>query len=141
LPLYLNAWARLLRVRLMLWLLPFARLRPGLAAMMQPPRGAADEAPIRDVIAAVRRTRHFVPRASCLVQAMAAYQLLARRGSTPQLVIGVAAQRQPNGKPGLEAHAWLELGDHVVLGDHVNLDRFARLPQFPKMGGKNLYFE
>jgi hypothetical protein len=67
---------------------------------------------VEDVAWAIRRVSRFVPRATCLTQAVAGRLMLARRGHTSRVNIGVA--RAAGG--GLRAHAWLESDGVVVIG-------------------------
>jgi len=59
----------------------------------------------------VSRVARYVPRATCLTQALAAWWLLRRRGILTRLCLGV----QKNGTA-LRSHAWLELPGGVCLG-------------------------
>ena len=69
----------------------------------------------------VVRAARLVPRATCLVQALAGQWLITRKGASAALRFGVA-----KGAVGVEAHVWLESGGQVVLGgDHR--DRFTAL--------------
>lgn len=61
---------------------------------------------------AVSRAARAVPGASCLVQALAARQMLARRGVEASLRFGV---RRGDAAP-LAAHAWLERDGLIVFG-------------------------
>jgi hypothetical protein len=88
-----------------------------------PPGQRRPEALVR----AVRRVARFVPRASCLTQALAAEVLLSRAGHTPRLRIGL----RHDGAGALNAHAWVENGGQVVI-DHGEVDRFTPLPAFEK---------
>jgi hypothetical protein len=54
----------------------------------------------------------FVPRASCLTQALALRYLLARAGHACELHVGV--RRNPLGR--FEAHAWVSCNGRIVLG-------------------------
>ena len=82
-----------------------ARLRGGSATAPQPPEHVAAR-----LARAVHKTLAFTPRKSrCLLQSLVLTQLLARRGITASVVIGV----QPEGK--FAAHAWVELGPHRLL--------------------------
>ena len=54
-------------------------------------------------------------RASCLVQALAARNWLARRGIESSLFVGV----RKGATRDLEAHAWLVSGDDVITGGDV----------------------
>ena len=68
---------------------------------------------VEQVTFAIPRVARRVPwRADCLVQALAGERWLRRRGIAAQIVIGV----RKNGPAPLDAHAWLEAGDHIVTG-------------------------
>ena len=69
----------------------------------------------------VARAAWLVPRATCLVQALAAQWLITRTGTSAALRFGVAKAAK-----GVEAHVWLESGGHVVLGGAPS-DRFTAL--------------
>jgi len=72
---------------------------------------------------AVRAAGRFVPRATCLTQALAGQALLARYGHAARLRAGVARDEQ--GK--IEGHAWLEHGGEVVVGGIDELERYTDL--------------
>lgn len=119
--LLLEAWFQTAAVRLALWVLPFRvarRLRwvktPLLSRISIPER----------VAWAVAVAGRYVPKATCLVKALAGQALLARRGHAARLCIGVA---KPEGR--LEAHAWLEWEGQVLLGGS-ELDRYAGLVEW-----------
>jgi hypothetical protein len=71
---------------------------------------------------AVQRAAGFVPRATCLPQALAAQSLLARSGHRSRLHIGVAK----DGGGRLRAHAWVQYRDRIVTGGG-QLDRYTPL--------------
>jgi hypothetical protein len=71
-------------------------------------RAGAPEDALRLCAVAARRVW---PRPTCLVTAVAGYELLQERGWQVTLVIGGDVK-----DAGLEAHAWLERDDIVVLG-------------------------
>uniref|UniRef100_UPI0024936DFD lasso peptide biosynthesis B2 protein n=1 Tax=Methanobacterium formicicum TaxID=2162 RepID=UPI0024936DFD len=58
------------------------------------------------------QSSRFVPRATCLIQALAGYILFSKYGYYTSIKIGVLAE---NGE--FEAHAWLEQDEKVVLGE------------------------
>jgi len=116
--LLLEAWLQTTAVRLALWTLPFRLVRrlrwdktPVLSKIPSPERMAW----------AVAVASRYVPKATCLVQALAGQALLARRGQASRLHIGVA---KPEGL--FEAHAWLEWEGHVLLGGS-EADRYTGL--------------
>ena len=67
---------------------------------------------IARVARAVSRAARFVPKASCLTQALSAQIMLTRRQIPSTLHIGV--RRSETG--GFEAHAWLEVAGTILLG-------------------------
>lgn len=64
---------------------------------------------LRILIVAASR---YVPKATCLVQALAGHILFSKYGYNTSIKIGVLTE---NGE--FEAHAWLEHGEKVVLGE------------------------
>jgi len=76
----------------------------------------------------VARLARRVPwRATCLVQALAGWLLLKRRGIVATIRFGVAKS-----EAGLAAHAWLVVGSEIVLGGEAAPD-FKALAD---LGGK-----
>jgi hypothetical protein len=131
--LLLRAAILLSGVRLGLWLLPFQALRRFLARLAQVPahgRGARSLSPGRIVWAVGAASRIVPGTGTCLVRALAAQVLLARRGHPAQLRLGVAR----NEKGRLEAHAWLETQGAIVIGGEESPSHFAPLP--PLEGGR-----
>ena len=111
-------------VRLGLWLLPFREIQrvcEYLGRTRQSRRGSA--AGTREIVWAVRLASRYVPRATCLVQALATQILLARHGHAGQVHIGVAL----GAKQGFRAHAWVESQGKVLVGGSDELDDYAPL--------------
>ena len=113
-------------IRLGLWLMPFRTSRRLLLKMTRKTnsRPAADQACINRVVWAVTLASRYVPRASCLTQALAAELMLGRRGQPAHLHIGVAKGERGR----FEAHAWVEVEGRVVIGSSKDLLRFTPLP-------------
>ena len=112
-------------VRILLWVLPFrhvVRLAGAKAAL----KGCATAAPRSEDIAwAVTTASAYVPRATCLTQALAARWLFARLGWPALLRLGVAKGEDK----GLKAHAWLESEGRVVVGaEGLQEEEYAALP-------------
>jgi Transglutaminase-like superfamily len=106
--------------RASLWLVPFRRLQRGLDYFSR--ASTAPSAPrvsVEKLSWAVSAASRFVPRATCLTQAVALHVLLKRAGHQSRLRIGVASK---NGE--FESHAWVENQDHVVIGNN-ELQRFT----------------
>ncbi len=83
---------------------------------------------------AVSRAARWVPRASCLTQALVLQRLLARRGYASSLFLGVDRAGKPSQTPrprakGFEAHAWVEWRGRVLIGGDIS--RWTPLPLLP----------
>ena len=113
-------------VRVGLWVLPFRILRRLLAGMTREinVRQEADTNSVDRTVWAVEVVSRYVPRATCLTQALAAQVLLARRGCPTRLSIGVAKNQEGN----VEAHAWVESQGRILIGGIKELSRYTPLP-------------
>jgi hypothetical protein len=103
-------------VRMLLWLLPFKRLvwlieRTALRSARVAPVRLREDTHVK-IAWSVTTAARYVPRATCLTQAMAAQWLFAWFGHPTVLRVGVAKK---NAKA-LRAHAWLESEGRVVVG-------------------------
>ncbi len=103
--------------RLSLWLLPVATAR---RVVMATSVGPCEASPAQSV-RAVKLVSGYLPRATCLTQAIAVQALLARIGHDSLVEIGVAKDA---GK--FEAHAWVTCGDEIVIGG-PDVARYSRL--------------
>lgn len=101
-------------MRVGLTLLPFRWVRAAVGRVGRtspsPPRSPRRPEELARAVTAVSR---FVPRATCLTQALALQVLLAREGHRSDLQIGVA---KADGR--LEAHAWVENEGRILIGEH-----------------------
>jgi hypothetical protein len=107
-------------LRAALWLLPFSRINHYLARLGKR-RDVRQDVAISRLVWAIRTAAAFIPRATCLTQALAAKYLLERSGRSAQLYLGVAKE---NGQ--FLAHAWLECDGAIVLGGGI-ADRYTTL--------------
>jgi hypothetical protein len=117
----LNSIALVAVVRVGLWLLPFRAMQRGCEKLGGVRRGRGGEAGTQEIARAVRLASRYVPRATCLVQALATQILLGRHGHAGQVHIGVAL----DAKLGFRAHAWVESQGKVLVGWAEELDRYA----------------
>lgn len=104
----------LLLVRLGLTILPFRFVERLIAPAIRLARFGTGR-PAYGIAAiswAVPAAARYVPRASCLTQALAAHILLSRRGFASRLQIGV--KHDP--RHGFAAHAWVLCEGRVVVG-------------------------
>ena len=112
--LLLRAWLWLWVMRGAFWVLPFPLQKRLIFRVAQPPAegAASDPANAEQVAKAVARASGYVPRATCLIQALAGQVLLKQRGVPARLYIGVAKDEQGR----FQAHAWVESQGRVLLG-------------------------
>jgi len=115
-------------VRLGLWLLPFRLLYRILLKLESAPFSqSADPAIIDQISWAVGTVSRFVPRATCLTQAMAAKVIFCRKKQPAVLRIGVTK----DSRGALLAHAWIETNGKIVIGGtESTVERYTELPPF-----------
>jgi len=113
-----------LTVRVGLWLLGFRAVH-GLVLRAGPSARLSRRAPhsIPRITGAVGAVSRFVPRATCLTQALAAHWLLSREGYAPSLRLGVRRDESD-----FQAHAWVECDGSVVIGGTDARIRYRPLP-------------
>jgi hypothetical protein len=107
-------------VRLGLSLLPF-RTMQRVCEYCGRTRRRTDPAGTPEIVRAIRLASRYVPRATCLTQALATQILLGRNGHSGQLHIGVAV----DAKQGFRAHAWVESQGKILVGGSEELDQYA----------------
>ena len=110
--------------RLGLWVLSTQRVHRALGRRMPVRVGWRRSVPFSPerIAWAARVGSRYVPRATCLVQALAVQRLLEREGHPACLRVGVAK----GGRTRLLAHAWVESAGRVVVGGGA-LERYAPL--------------
>jgi hypothetical protein len=124
LPLLLSAGVVVPLVRVALWVVPSQILLGSVSRMVaRAPVTATPTPEVRRVGWAVRAIGRRVPHASCLTQALATQILLARRGLSSQLRIGVARDAET----GFAAHAWVDIDGDVLVGG-AGAERYHVLP-------------
>lgn len=112
----------MVKVRLMLWVLPFPRIQRSFTKF-EPVRS---DIPVSRLTWSVRAVSQYVPGATCLTNALTSYLLLSKYGYPSLVKIGVGKSAEGE----FEAHAWLEYDGEVVLGesekDYVPLFDFQK---------------
>jgi hypothetical protein len=78
---------------------------------------------LRSISRSIRAASHYIPKATCLPQALTAQHLLIWNSYPADFQIGVA--KAANGK--LEAHAWVTSKDQMVVGNVRDSGRFMQL--------------
>lgn len=123
LTLLVGAFVTLVRVRVALWVLPWNRLEAPVARAF----GLPSARPGVDRLEwAVRSASHFVPRATCLTQAVALHRLLFVYGYRSTVQIGV---RSAGGR--FDAHAWVEHEAKSLLSNSGQVTEYVRCFSWP----------
>jgi len=113
--LVIGALFHLAAIRIGLWALPLQQLikrLPPMAVARDDGR-ASNALPAERIAWAIRAVSRYLPgTGNCLAQSLTAQTMLARRGYSSQLRIGVA--KDDSGR--LKAHAWVECEGKIVIG-------------------------
>lgn len=120
--LLLAAAGLLAAVRVGLWTLPFRSVYGAVRSRGPSARRAGMPCAER-IVWAVEVAARRLPRATCLVRALAAQALLARHGHASELRLGVAR----GAGRAFEAHAWLEANGQILIGGATR-ERYVPLP-------------
>ena len=105
-------------MKIALWTMSFQRVSR-FAKTSSPPRRNHTGPTPQQVAWAVQLASRYVPRATCLPQALTTQILLSWHGHASHLHIGVAVAQK------FESHAWVECDGSVVIGGAERLDRFT----------------
>ena len=108
--------------RLALWTLPFRVIRNWSGSLAPRPNAAISP---RTIAWAIRLASRYVPRATCLTQALAAQRLLNRAGFENRLQIGVARKEE------FESHAWIECDGCILIGGARQSSRYTPIFSIP----------
>ena len=76
-------------------------------------RATGSKHSVEEIVWAVRSVSRYVPKATCLSQALVVQRFLMASGRQCRLRMGVAK----DAFRGVQAHAWVECDDRVVVGD------------------------
>lgn len=96
------------KIRVMVWILPFSRIQNTLPQVSPIKKNTS----LNKLVWAVKVTSHYLPRTTCLTNALTGHSLLSQHGYPSMVKIGVG--RSAKGE--FEAHAWLEHKGEVVIG-------------------------
>ncbi len=70
-----------------------------------------------------KRASHYVPDATCLVQALAGKVVFALYGYEATLVIGV----KKGDLGGIHSHAWLVYDGQIIIGNLEDIDEYVQI--------------
>ena len=110
--LFIKAWILLGIIRLGLSLLRFTTLKKVLTAVSPLMAKVDQELPEDRLLWAVGTASRYVPKATCLAQALTAQLFLKQSGRQASLHIGVNGSEEGR----LNAHAWVESRGKVIIG-------------------------
>lgn len=117
-------------IRIFLWLIPFRIIISQINRIAKKPanRSHIDHRHLRFIAGKVYKASRYVPRATCLTQAITAVVLLKQYSYPAELCIGVG--RNTTGI--FEAHAWTESDGNVVIGGS-KYDLYTRYSPMPQI--------
>jgi hypothetical protein len=125
LGMFLRALPYVVAVRTALWIIPSPRLLRWVQRRVDAAPAPATSDPLVTRIGwAVRAASRRVPGASCLTQALAVQLLLARRGMSSELKLGVAIDDEE----GFQAHAWVLVEGRALVGG-TGVERYTEFPE------------
>jgi Transglutaminase-like superfamily len=113
------ALALLTVVKIALWMLSFQHVTR-FVKIPNRPRPVHRSFTPQQVVWAVQLASRYVPRATCLPQALTTQILLSWHGHLSRLHIGVMVVAQK-----FEAHAWVECDGRVVIGEAEEIERYT----------------
>jgi hypothetical protein len=99
-------------IRIIIWIFPFLFVQKIVQKIAIYLANDINTVSMKRIMIMILIASRYVPRATCLVQALAGYILFSKYGYTTSIKIGVL-----NEKGEFEAHAWLEHEGGVVLGE------------------------
>jgi hypothetical protein len=114
--LFLRTLALVVAVRIGLFVMSFKRLQ---RLTSRPVLHGSALRPVSRCVWAVRAASRYVPRATCLTQALAGQRILAASGYESRIEIGVAKDERRR----FLAHAWVVSGGEIVIGQE-QADRY-----------------
>lgn len=109
--LLLKTFFLMIKVRLTLWIVPFSRFQKSYAQIEPDP--VKNDIPVCRLIWSVKVISPYVPRATCLTNALTGQSLLSQHGYPSLVKIGVGKSAEGQ----FEAHAWLEYNGKAVVGE------------------------
>jgi Transglutaminase-like superfamily len=120
--LLIRTWILLGSIRLGMALLPFSTLRKLLYRFRSILGRGEKEFSEDRLVWSVGVVSHYIPKATCLAQAITTQILLQQAGHQACLHIGVTEAD----KGGLKAHAWVESQGKVLIGG-IDLNQYTHL--------------
>jgi len=120
--LLLRAWVLLGLIRLGMELLPFSTLKKLLERLKPISSGFKKYFSEEELVWSVTVVSRYIPRATCLAQALTTQFLLQQGGHQAYLHIGIAETEEG----GIKAHAWVESRGRILIGG-FEMNRYTHL--------------
>jgi hypothetical protein len=120
--LLIRTWILLGSIRLGMGLFPFSTLRKLLSRLKPQSNGIGKKFSKEQLVWSVTVVSRYIPKATCLAQAITTQLLLQKAGHQACLHIGVTEAE----KGGLKAHAWVESQGKVLIGG-IELNQYTHL--------------
>lgn len=108
--LFIKSLILIIFIRISLTILPFSKVKKISKIFSRSNKDQINNKSIEDIIWSIDVVSIYIPRATCLTQAITAQILLYRYNHPSKLKIGVMKKND------FEAHAWLEINNEIVLG-------------------------
>ena len=108
--LFIKSLILIIFIRISLTILPFSKVKKISKIFSRSNNDQINNKSIEDIIWSIDVVSIYIPRATCLTQAITAQILLYRYNHPSKLKIGVMKKND------FEAHAWLEINNEIVLG-------------------------
>lgn len=120
--LLIKTWVLLGVIRLGLELLPFSTLRKLLDRLRSLRGSVSKEFSEAQLVWSVTVVSRYIPKATCLAQALTAQFLLQQAGHQACLHVGVTEAEEG----GIKAHAWVESQGKILIGG-FDLNKYTHL--------------
>lgn len=114
-------------IRLGLFVASFPTVRHAVETVSRPSGAVDDSVSVDRIGRSVTTAGRYVPRTTCLVEALTARTLLGRYGHPADLRIGVRREEEGGEHGRFGAHAWVESAGEIVVGG-ASRSEFVRLP-------------
>ena len=109
--LFIKSFILIIFIRISLTILSFSNVKKISKRFSKPNNNQKINLPTEDIVRSIQVVSTYVPKATCLTQALTAQILLYRHNHPSKLKIGVMK------KDDFEAHAWLEINNEIILGE------------------------
>lgn len=109
--LFIKSLTLMLFMRISLTMLSFSKIKKISKIFSRSNNDKKNNLSIEDIIWSIHAVSNYIPKATCLTQAITAQILLYRHDHPSKLKIGVIK------KDDFEAHAWLEINNKIILGE------------------------